>query len=588
MEDCDLRGQDGNAFADDMLQLLSRDSGQFAQSETSDCSVLPRLQALNHQPSLGRLQQQTALQLSNWPASRASGSFTGPPIETGATLPYREPPRLINHGVKGLPTVSHSRSVTSGARQLQASLHPAKPPLVSDLQPTVPMFSSEVFQPQHFPSAHSDSVHPEAQAGAQAATPHLVTGEPSQPSCITQQNMASATGTHSANLNFDLPLRSALAPAGFADPQANSPSQMHMIPSPFLRFVLRGSDHAGSAACANEQAYLSQPLDSLNSTASKIRSRLGAGSDMDAADSDPVDRTASPKGDAGNGEEPADARHLEGDISQQPQPQQEQQLRQQPHGGHHDVSPFGEGRPESHSNQSTLSKQDRHQQQLDAGRSGSDGYHYAWASNKAKDMPDGGSDSAHTFSKDGKRGRGDSPGMQGSADNDPTPHAKKAKAQAEASGEDTSDGPKVTEAERRRIRRRVTNRESAKRIRDKREDQMILMSEKVIKLEAHKAELVGHMHRVEDCCAQLMQHLKVLKEKWCATCVENVKLYKKIFELRKALNPGAESSHLAGQDALAEEAGNLPASMHAAAAAAVESDVAAATDSSPPGWLKAS
>lgn len=60
----------------------------------------------------------------------------------------------------------------------------------------------------------------------------------------------------------------------------------------------------------------------------------------------------------------------------------------------------------------------------------------------------------------------------------------------------------------------------------------------VIKLEAHKAELIGHMHRVEDCCAQLMQHLKVLKEKWCATCVENVKLYKKIFELRKALNPG--------------------------------------------------
>lgn len=456
MEDCDLRGQDGNAFADDMLQLLSRDSGQFAQTETSvsfcthtvctvcahrdsislpasaagllrssptpgaEPSALPRyvetarcflirskvaFRSVSALLLTGRLQQQTALQLSNWPASRASGGFTGPPIETGATLPYREPPRLINHGVKGLPTVSHSRSVTSGARQVQASLHPAKPPLVSDLQPTVPMFSSEVFQPQHFPSAHSDSVHPEAQAGAQAATPHLVTGGPSQPSCITQQNMASATGIHSANLNFDLPLRSALAPAGFADPQANSPSQMHMIPSPFLRFVLRGSDHAGSAACANEQAYLSQPLDSLNSTASKIRSRLGAGSDMDAADSDPVDRTASPKGDAGNGEEPADARHLEGDISQQPQPQQEQQLRQQPHGGHHDVSPFGEGRPESHSNQLTLSKQDRHQQQLDAGRSGSDGYHYAWASNKAKDMPDGGSDSAHTFSKDGKRGR---------------------------------------------------------------------------------------------------------------------------------------------------------------------------------------
>jgi len=48
------------------------------------------------------------------------------------------------------------------------------------------------------------------------------------------------------------------------------------------------------------------------------------------------------------------------------------------------------------------------------------------------------------------------------------------------------------------------------------------------------------MHNVEDCCAQLMEQLKALKEKWCATCVENVKLYKKIFELRKALNPGED------------------------------------------------
>ncbi len=53
------------------------------------------------------------------------------------------------------------------------------------------------------------------------------------------------------------------------------------------------------------------------------------------------------------------------------------------------------------------------------------------------------------------------------------------------------------------------------------------------------------MHSVEDCCAQLMEQLKCLKEKWCATCVENVKLYKKIFELRKALNPGERCQQLA-------------------------------------------
>lgn len=60
----------------------------------------------------------------------------------------------------------------------------------------------------------------------------------------------------------------------------------------------------------------------------------------------------------------------------------------------------------------------------------------------------------------------------------------------------------------------------------------------VTKLEAHREALTSHMHSAEDCCAQLVEQVKTLKDKWCATCVENVKLYKKIFELRKALNPG--------------------------------------------------
>lgn len=58
------------------------------------------------------------------------------------------------------------------------------------------------------------------------------------------------------------------------------------------------------------------------------------------------------------------------------------------------------------------------------------------------------------------------------------------------------------------------------------------------KLEAHREALMSQMHSAEECCAQLVEQVKTLKEKWCATCVENVKLYKKIFELHKALNPG--------------------------------------------------
>lgn len=52
------------------------------------------------------------------------------------------------------------------------------------------------------------------------------------------------------------------------------------------------------------------------------------------------------------------------------------------------------------------------------------------------------------------------------------------------------------------------------------------------------------MGSVEDCCSQLTAQLKALKQAWCSTCIENVKLYKKIFELRKALNPGTCPSHV--------------------------------------------
>ena len=61
----------------------------------------------------------------------------------------------------------------------------------------------------------------------------------------------------------------------------------------------------------------------------------------------------------------------------------------------------------------------------------------------------------------------------------------------------------------------------------------------VLQMQVQNAEQVARMAAVEECCAQLIEQLKTSKQQWCQTCVENVKLYKKIFELRKALNPGA-------------------------------------------------
>lgn len=155
-------------------------------------------------------------------------------------------------------------------------------------------------------------------------------------------------------------------------------------------------------------------------------------------------------------------------------------------------------------------------------------------------------DSAHTWANT-KRIR--APGDTVTCDMPAMP-LKKVKAGHDGHGH---KGQPVSEAERRKIRRRVTNRESAKRIRDKRDEQMAQMSEQVAQLEAHKAALVDHMHSMETCCGQLTSQLKDLKQKWCATCVENVKLYRKIFELRKALNPGTADSQLASRLALEDE-----------------------------------
>ena len=74
----------------------------------------------------------------------------------------------------------------------------------------------------------------------------------------------------------------------------------------------------------------------------------------------------------------------------------------------------------------------------------------------------------------------------------------------------------------------------------------------VIQLEAHKAALATRMATVEDSCYQLTAQLNAMKQAWCSACIENVKLYKKIFELRKALNPGTCPVHLA--------AGQMPTS----------------------------
>ena len=360
----------------------------------------------------GRLQQQTALNHTNWPAKRASGGFTGPPVETGATLPYRDTPRPVSFGPTGLPPVSLSRSVTSGARQVQAGLQPSKPLLSINLQPTIPLLSSADSQPQCFSTSRSESAYQVLQAATQSAIPHLVPGglshlpQPHLPHG-THQNAPPLPGMSAGAGAFELPMPCAQAQAGLTGSPGSFPPQILTASLPFQNCVLQGSDHAGAAACANEAALLSQPLDSLNSTASKIRSKLVADGDMDAADSNAVahDPAAFLKDDPISCESPVKADQHHDLHARQPQDQHQQQQPVERHLA--EVNAFRENRKTSRSNQSSMPDQERQQQQQqhEVGHSGSEEYHYAWDDNKAgKDVPDGGSDSVGTF-KDGKRSR---------------------------------------------------------------------------------------------------------------------------------------------------------------------------------------
>lgn len=82
---------------------------------------------------------------TSWAAKRVVGGFTGPPIETGATLPYRE---LSPSRQACMPTASISRSITSGARAPQTQLQAlTQADLGTPAQPVFPAQTSSDAQP---------------------------------------------------------------------------------------------------------------------------------------------------------------------------------------------------------------------------------------------------------------------------------------------------------------------------------------------------------------------------------------------------------------------------------------------------------
>jgi len=82
----------------------------------------------------------------------------------------------------------------------------------------------------------------------------------------------------------------------------------------------------------------------------------------------------------------------------------------------------------------------------------------------------------------------------------------------------------LTEAERRRIKRRVANRESARRVRQKRQETMEEMQSRMDAMQQQTAALSARLQEVEQHKAMLLGQLTQMRDKWSAAVNENVRL----------------------------------------------------------------
>lgn len=98
------------------------------------------------------------------------------------------------------------------------------------------------------------------------------------------------------------------------------------------------------------------------------------------------------------------------------------------------------------------------------------------------------------------------------------------------------NSPDLTPAERRRIKRRIANRESARRVRARRQDMIEEMAIKARQMEDQNMQLANHASTVEQQHAAMMAQLGEFNQRLQQTTVENEQLAKEISCLRNAVN----------------------------------------------------
>lgn len=97
------------------------------------------------------------------------------------------------------------------------------------------------------------------------------------------------------------------------------------------------------------------------------------------------------------------------------------------------------------------------------------------------------------------------------------------------------NAPELTEQERRRIKRRIANRESARRVRHKRQEELEDMQIKMEQIQAQNSHLQQHATNVKDQKEMLNFQLHEVEQKYEKTCIENKQLAIEIQALRQSL-----------------------------------------------------
>ncbi|BDA47047.1 probable bZIP transcription factor 11 at N-terminal half [Coccomyxa sp. Obi] len=97
------------------------------------------------------------------------------------------------------------------------------------------------------------------------------------------------------------------------------------------------------------------------------------------------------------------------------------------------------------------------------------------------------------------------------------------------------NSPNLTEEERRRIKRRIANRESARRVRQKRQDVMEELQVKINALQAQNQRLMAHVGEVEAHKSMLTGQVTALRNKWTTASSDNMRLQAELGTLHKSL-----------------------------------------------------